>query len=229
VRTSIRWASAGGILYVVLFVVGAILMLRGPLGDEPPPEVISYFRNSDHRDRIFVGWLLVVIGVFFLVWFLAGLRETVRRLTGDGVLLTVTTIGGAVYAALTLVAASVWAAIFTMSDDTYRHEVYPGLIHAASDAGYVLHSAGGAAMGAMIVAVSIAALTARAIPTWAGWLSFIAGIAAVFSIFFVPWFVIAVWLVVASLLVTRVLGASPRAAAVARSHPACCGTLLLPA
>ena len=90
-----------------------------------------------------------------------------------------------------------------MSDDTYHHEVYPGLIHAAGDTAYVLHSAGGAAIGAMIVAVSLGALGARAIPMWLGWLSVVAGIVAVVSIFLIPWFVIAAWLVVAGILVTR--------------------------
>jgi hypothetical protein len=54
---------------------------------------------------------------------------------GDGLLTAVTTVGGAVYAATTLVAFSLDEAIYTMSDDTYNHAVYPGLIHAANDAG----------------------------------------------------------------------------------------------
>src|SRR5262249_38594563 len=91
-------------------------------------------------------------------------------------------------------------AIKTMSDDTYRHQVYPELIHLASDAGYVLHSGGGAGLGAAMVAVAAAVLKARSLPAWVAWLSVVAGIAAIFSIFFIPWIVIAVWLVVASIL-----------------------------
>jgi hypothetical protein len=67
-----------------------------------------------------------------------------------------------------------------MSDDTYQHEVYPGLIHAANDLGYVLHSAGGAALGAMMFASSISALSTRAVPLWLGWLSVLAGLVAIF-------------------------------------------------
>jgi hypothetical protein len=109
-----------------------------------------------------------------------------------------------VYAALTLVSAALQSAIYTMSDDTYRHEVYPGLIHAANDSSYVLHSAGGAGIGATIVAVSLAALGARAIPAWLGWLSVFAGVVSIFAVFFFPWIVIVVWLIVAGVLTTRV-------------------------
>jgi hypothetical protein len=209
----LRWAGLAGIVYVVLFVVGLIVLLHGlPDSSAPPAEVIRYYRDGGNRDHIHIGFLLILVGVFFLVWFVGALREVVRRLAGDGLLTAVTTVGGAVYAATTLVAFSLDEAIYTMSDDTYNHAVYPGLIHAANDAGYVIHSAGGVGLGAMIVAVSLAALGARALPAWLGWLSVLAGVVVVFSIFFFPWFVIALWLVVASVLVTR---ASMRAEPVA--------------
>ena len=202
----LRWAGLGGIVYVVLFVVGVIVLMNGlPDFDAPPAEVTRYFRDGGNRDHVHIGWLLILIGVFFFVWFVGALRELVRRLVGDGLLTTVTTVGGAIYAATTLVGFSLQEAIYTMSDDTYNHTVYPGLIHAANDAGYVIHSAGGAGLGAAIVAVSLAALGARALPTWLGWLSVLAGLVVIFSVFFFPWFVIALWLVVASVWVTRVL------------------------
>jgi hypothetical protein len=91
-----------------------------------------------------------------------------------------------------------------MSDDTYHHQVFPELIHAADDASYVLHSFGGVAIAAMIVATSLAARQARALPEWLCWVSVVAGISAIVSFFFFPWIVIGVWLVVAGVLVTRV-------------------------
>ena len=78
--------------------------------------------------------------------------------------------------------------------------MYPELIHAASDAGYVIHSGGGVGIGAAMIAVSIAVLRARSLPAWVAWLGVVAGIASIFSIFFFPWIVIAVWLVVAGVL-----------------------------
>jgi hypothetical protein len=196
-----RWAALGGVLYVVLFVIGTILLFDGsPEGDAAPNEVVRWYADSGHRDRLGLGWALCGLGLFFFLWFLAALRQALIRLVGEGFLPALATIGGAVYAALALAAIAVNMAIRTMSDDTYQDQVYPDLIHAANDAGYVLHSTAGAGIGAMMIAASLAVLMARALPAWVGWLGVVAGIVAIASILFFPWFVIALWLLVASVL-----------------------------
>ena len=138
--------------------------------------------------------------MFFFLWFLSALRQAVRRLEADdGFLTGLTTIGGVVYATLTLAALAVETGIRTMSDDTYHHTVYPGLIHAADDVSWVLHASGGAGLAAMIIAASLAALRARAVPTWAGWLGIVVGILGLGLIVFFPWFLVAIWILVVSI------------------------------
>jgi len=195
-----RWASLGGILYVVLFVIGVILMFDGePSSDASPAKVIAYYSKSSHRDKIAIGWIIAGLGIFFFLWFLSSLRRTVRRLEGDdGFLTGLTTIGGAIYATLAFAGIAVNMGIRTMSDDTYHHTVYPGLIHAADDAGYVLHATGGAGAAAMIIAATLAGMRAGAIPTWAGWLGVIAGILALGSIIFLPQAAIGLWILIVS-------------------------------
>jgi len=200
----IRWAALGGIAYVVLFVVGVLVILGGePDTSDAPAKLISYYSKSSHRDKVGLGWFLIILGVFFLLWFLAALRQAVRRLVGDGLLTAATTIGGAVYAASTIAAFSIETAIKTMSDDTYHHTVYPGLIHASEDIAYGLHSGGGVGAAVMMIAASLASLASPSVPRWASWLGVVAGISAIASFVFILWFVIAVWLVVASVLVFR--------------------------
>jgi hypothetical protein len=195
-----RYGALGGILYVVLFIIGTILLFDGtPDGDAPPGQVIAYYSSSDHRDKIVIGWIVAGLGVFFFLWFLSALRRTIRRQEGeDGFLTALTTIGGAVYATLALAALAINQGITTMSDDTYRHTVYPGLIHAANDASYILHATGGAGASAMIIAASLAAIRAAAVPAWAGWLGVLAGILALASIAFFPQAAIAIWILIAS-------------------------------
>jgi hypothetical protein len=195
-----RWAALGGILYVVLFVIGNILLFDGePGSDASPAKVIAYYSDSGHRDKIMIGWLLAGLGVFFFLWFLSSLRRAVRRLEGDdGFLTGLTTIGGAIYATLAFAALAVNAGIRTMSDDTYHHQVFPGLIHAANDASYVIHATGGAGASAMIIAASLAGLRAAAVPAWAGWLGVVAGILAIASIIFFPMAAIAIWILIVS-------------------------------
>ena len=196
-----RWAALGGVLYVVLFVIGTILAVGDePAGDAPPSKVVSWYADSGHRDRISIGWVLIGLGLFFFLWFLSALRQAVIRLVGEGFLPTLATVGGAVYATLALAAAAVNMGIKTMSDDTYRHQVFPELIHAANDTAYVLHSTGGAGIGAMMIAASLAVVRTRSLPVWVGWIGVVAGIIALASIVFFPWFLIALWLLTASVI-----------------------------
>jgi len=210
----VRWAVLGGVAYVVCFVVGVILIFNGaPDSSSAPGKIIAYYGKSGHRDRINIGWVVTGLGVFFFLWFLSALRRSVRLLEGDdGFLTGLTTVGGAIYASLTLAAIAVDTGIRTMSDDTYHHTVYPGLIHAADDAGWVLHASGGVGLGAMIIAASLAALRARAVPAWAGWLGIVVGILSLALIVFFPWFLAAIWILVVSVGMFLRAGREPRAA-----------------
>jgi hypothetical protein len=201
-----RWGALGGIVYVVLFIVGTILLYSdAPASDSPPAKIIAYYSDSGHRDRIGLGWAVAGLGVFAFLWFLSALRRAVRRWEGeDGYLTALATIGGAVYATLAFAALAVNMGIRTMSDDTYQHTVYPGLIHAADDAGYILHATGGAGASAMIIAASLAAMRAGVVRSWLGLLGIAAGIIALASILFFTQAAIAIWiLVVSGLLFAR--------------------------
>ena len=117
-----RWAALAGAAYVVLFLIGVILTYSGAVDTSAAPaKVIAYYSDSGHRDRVNFGWLIAGLGVFFFLWFLSALRQAVRRLEADdGFLTGLTTIGGVVYATLTLAALAVETGIRTMSDDTYH-------------------------------------------------------------------------------------------------------------
>jgi hypothetical protein len=197
-----RWSGLGAIAYVVLFIVGAILLFGGaPDGDAAPGKVIAWYSDSGHRDRIHIGWVLIGLGVLLLLWFVAGLREWVARV--DGFLATAVAVGGTLYATLALLSVSLNDAVRTMSDDTYRHRVFPELVHAADDAGYVIHAAGGAGAAVMIAAASLAALRAGAVPSWAAWVGVALGVIGLFSILFFPQLAIAIWLLAAGALLLR--------------------------
>ena len=99
-----------------------------------------------------------------------------------------------------------------MSDDTYHHQVYPSLIHAADDVSWLLHASGGAGVGAMIIAASLAALRAGVVATWAGWLGVVAGILGLGLIIFFPWFVVGIWILVVSIGMFLRSGKAPAAA-----------------
>jgi hypothetical protein len=196
-----QWAALGGVVYVVLFVIGNILIFSGtPSGDDPPAKFRSYFSDSGHRDRIGFGWVLAGLGVFFLLWFIGALREEVRSREGGGILTTMTAIGGSIYAALAFAAIALDMGVRTMSDDTYQHRVYPGIIHAADDASYIMHATGTAGLAATLVAVSLAILRFGGLPRWLAWFGLVAAVAALASIVFFTMAVWGAWILVASVL-----------------------------
>jgi len=196
-----RWAALGGTLFTILFVIGTLFLYSGaPDTSDSPAKVIAWYSGGGHRDRIHVGWILSGLAIFFLLWFVAALRRAVIAVDGEGILSTVTTIGGTVYAAAGFVAIAINDGIRTMSDDTYQHRVFPELLHAADDASYLVHATGGAAMGAMIIAVSLAFMWAGTWPKWAGWIGVVVGILALASLLFFTIWLFLLWIVVVSIV-----------------------------
>jgi hypothetical protein len=168
----------------------------------------AWYSSSGHRAHINLGWVLVGLALLCLIWFVADVRERVavaeqRSEPGRSFLTTLVTIGGAVFIAAGVCQIGIADGIKTMSDDTYHHQVYSGLIHAAGDASYIILAGSGVAMASLIFAVALATFSFGLLPRWAGWFGVVAGVAAVFSLFFFTMLVWLVWIAVASVLLYR--------------------------
>ena len=208
------WSSLAGLVFVVLAVVGSLLLFDGP-SDSSPAKMTAWYQSSSNRAHVNIGWILTGLGLFALIWFVTALRERVREseqaAPEQGTFLsTVVLVGGTVYIALAMAGIALSDGIKTMSDDTYQHQVYSGVIHAASDAGYLLVTTGGAAMGALIFATSIAIRRYAILPRWVSWFGFFAGVCAIASIIFFTMLLWLLWVAVAS--VTLFLASRPAAA-----------------
>ena len=190
-----RWGALAGVAYVVLFVIGVIMIFgSSPDSSSAPAKIVDYYSKSSHRTTMNIGWVLGGLGILAFMCFVITLRQTVRRLEGeDGFLAGLVMIGGGIYATLALAALAVNVAIRTMSDDTYHHQVFPALIHAADDAAWILHASGGAGAAAMVIAASVAGMRAGAVSRWLGWVGIVAGILSLGLIVFFPWFIFALW------------------------------------
>jgi hypothetical protein len=201
-RSVARWSILGGVLYVVLFVIGTIALFGGaPDGDATPAKVVQWYSDSGHRDRVNTGWILITLAVFCLLWFIAALRRAVSTVDGEGILTGVVGIGGGIYAALAFASVALNTGIRTMSDDTYQHRVFPELIHAAGDVSWVMHATGAVALGAMIIAASLAFMWGGVWPSWAGWVGVVVGILSLASIAFFPQFLFLLWILVVSVVI----------------------------
>ena len=196
-----RWAALSGAVYVLLFVVGTIVFFTGAKGGDDPLDVVKkWYSDSGHRNQIHAGWILIGLSIFFLLWFVAALRRAVSTIDGEGILTGIVSLGGGIYAACTIVAIGIEDGIKTMSDDTFQHRVYPELIHAADDAGWVIHAGGALGLAAMIIAASAAFMTRGTWPRWAGWLGIVVGVLSLASVAFFPQFLFLLWILVVSVL-----------------------------
>jgi len=212
-------SSLSGLAFVVLAVVGSVLLFHGP-SDSSPAKMAAWYGSGSNRTHINFGWLLTGLGLFALIWFVAVLRERIHssELTApeEGTFLsTVVLVGGTAYVAVAMAGIALAAGVKTMSDDTYHHEVYSGVIHAANDATYIMVVTGGAAMATLILATSIAVRRYGILPSWVGWFGYVAGVAAILSIAFFPMLLWLLWIAVAStmlFLAVRSGAAAPRAA-----------------
>jgi hypothetical protein len=205
------WSSLSGLVFVVLVVVGVFFLFDGP-SDGSPAKMTAYYGSSSHRTHTNIGWILMGLGLFALIWFVAALRERVRESEqGDTFLSTVVFVGGTVYVAVAMAGIAIADGIRTMSDDTYHHRVYSGVIHAANDASYILIVTGAVGMASLIFATAIAVRRYAILPRWLSWFGFVAGVAAIFSVIF---FTMIVWLLfIAVVSVTLFLASRPEAAA----------------
>jgi hypothetical protein len=198
------WSSLSGLVFVVLAVVGSLLLFDGP-SDSSPAKMTSYYDSSSNRLHINIGWILTGLGLFALIWFVSALRERVREseqaAQEQGTLLsTIVLVGGTVYVAVAMAGIAVTDGIKTMSDDTYHHQVYSGLIHAAGDASYIVLAGSGVAMASMIFAIALAVFSFGLLPRWVGWFGVVAGVAAIFSLFFFTMLVWLLWIAVVSVM-----------------------------
>jgi membrane protein implicated in regulation of membrane protease activity len=192
-------------VFVLLAVVGAIFLFDGPT-EGSPAKMAAWYGSSSNRMHVNVGWILTGLGLFALIWFVSALRERLQE-EDDSLLSTIVLVGGTVYVALAMAGIAVAGGTKTMSDDTYHHQVYSGVIHAANDVSYVLVVTGGAAMAALIFATAIAVRRYAILPGWLGWFGFVAGVAAIFSVVFFTMLIWLLWVAVAS--VSLFLGARP--------------------
>jgi hypothetical protein len=214
------WSSLSGLVFVVLAVVGSLLIFDGP-SDSSPAKMTAYYQSGSHRAHINIGWILLGLGLFALIWFVAALRERIRlseqATPEEGTFLsTLVLVGGTVYIAVAMAGIALADGVKTMSDDTYQHQVYSGVIHAANDATYIMVVTGGAAMAALIFATAIAVRRYAILPRWVGWLGFVAGVAAIASVIFFTMLFWLLWIAVASValfLAARSEVAAPKAAA----------------
>jgi hypothetical protein len=190
-----RWSPLGGLVFAVATIV--VLVFANVDTGETPQEVIEAVKDNDFE----IGTLgfLGLASLPLLLWFFAGLYVRVARLrsqTAPALVLT----GGTAFALLFFLAVTIWSAPLIdfpgKADATAEANAYLTI----DDIGWFSLGGAGISFALMAVAASVAALRARAVPTWVGWLSLVVGAAAVATVAFVGIFAWLAWLLAVSVL-----------------------------
>jgi len=187
-------AGVGGIAFAVLTFV-AQFVGKPPGGNYKASDVADYLAKG-HRPSVYVSEYLVLLGVLGLICLLAHLRDRVR-LEGEAFRLESIFWGSGLAAAACIAAgwsilvAPSLANAFGGSNVSFDPRVTYDIVLAGA---IVMIGAGGFLLAVAMIAL---ALGARAtLPAWLRWLTLIAGVIALASLAYLPFFVTFIWALV---------------------------------
>jgi hypothetical protein len=199
-----QWAPLSGIVFVVLFVVG-IMLLNTPDTDDPLTKIKAFYDDSGNRRQIIIAaYVLWLSGVFFF-WFLASLRSRLMSVEGPpGRLTSIAFAGGVVFVAMLMVATSCFAFIAGEISFGDVHNISPDFERVLPDLGYPILLIGGMFSAiAMIDAASVLIVRTGVLPKWIGWYGFVAAIGLLFAAFFIPIILLLLWVLFVSVALLR--------------------------
>jgi hypothetical protein len=200
-----RLAPVSGVLYAVFYVVGAVLLLFDAIDEGSDAELVSYFADSGNRAGHIAGFLFAGAGILFLLVFVATLGSRLRRVESEPRILSTLVVGaGVTSAALLLVAASLFASTaFTADELGADFAVDPNAVRLTLYVGFLLLIGAVFTMSVLIASTSVLAIRTAVLPTWVGWLGFVAIVLAVLEVLLLPVWVTPLWaaIVAAVLLV----------------------------
>lgn len=169
-----RWLPLGGILFLILGGLGAVIYGETPdfVGS---PEAISAFYEAE-SDPVTVGNVLYLFGGAFLLVFVAALRAGLERVAGPtSPQATLALIGGVAGTAMMIGAASIDLVAALRVDE--QGSIDPATATVLWDVSGVLFGlAAGFGWGVALLAAASVALRRDALPAWLGVLSAIWGI-----------------------------------------------------
>jgi hypothetical protein len=205
-----RWAPAAGSLFAALFVLAVIVTPAGLDIGEKLPEVTRNFATEDYRSTAGFVFILVLLSALCFLWFLADLTASVRSLS-QGMLASLVPVAGVAFI-MAIVAA---AAIFLTPLVVIGHSELGGGDPKTAATMYILLMNVGLAMVGFAGIAGALLMSAAATVTYRGGLLprralIVIVIGAILAalgtwMFFVPILFVVLWVLVASVMRTRLV------------------------
>jgi hypothetical protein len=167
-------AAAGGIIGVVLFVIGILVMGQPPDIDADATTVADFFK--DNRDQVLWGTFIQGLGVISVIWFIGALGAAMRD-AGEGRLAAVMGIAFAITFSIGAVAALTRGALaFSIAE-----AADPGISLSFYRMGGYLDTTSNLIGSAFFIAVAGAVVRTGLVAKWWGWVSGLAGLWLIIS------------------------------------------------
>jgi hypothetical protein len=209
-----RWAPLTGVLSVACSLVGVMFVLNQPQDKDSNAKIVAYFADHAHRVNGIVGFFVFLVGILFLLTFLAALRE--RLLAGEGQPGRLSALAfGAGIASLPLWAVSMLLASAPSfaANESSSFRVDPNTFRLLADTAYFAWVAAVVVSSVVVWATSALALRTGVLPRWYAQLGILVGVVQLFGFFFFPFFVWWLWIIVTSILLFKRPGLVPARAA----------------
>ncbi len=170
-----RMTPLAGVFSIVMFVIGVFVVESGdiPGDDATGAEHASYY--ADALGTLAVGAVIWGIGVIALIWFLDGLRTEINPASGQ---LGRLAYGYGFGAAIFLLGSLMPDVAAALAADGLDRPLESGAAEAASFLGDGFFVVAELLLAGFFLAVGLAAVRARALPAWLGWIAFLLAIVA---------------------------------------------------
>jgi hypothetical protein len=164
VREWERWAAGSGVAYVVFAIIGFFFVPDLPQPSTGNEALLAYFAAKT-EELSFQVFFFALAGISFL-WFIGTLAGALRRAEDESTgLAAIAVAAGATANAVFLAGMICWSALAASADTILDQGVARGLY----DVGRFAYTLFGAPAAAFVLAVSIAALRTRFLPSGLGW------------------------------------------------------------
>lgn len=192
-----RLAPLTGVLFVVLTAASFLVTGEPPDNDAPAREIVDFY--ADKEGQVIFGAVLASLAAVSLLFFAATVRRALRRGEQDMGVLSMAALGGGIVAAAGIATDSAFRFVLADGADDIS-PVAMQTIHALWSTFFFPMVVG---IGALVLAVSFAAIRTRVIPVWLAWVGIL-----IFVVFFTPagfiaFLVSGLWIAALSVLLWR--------------------------
>jgi hypothetical protein len=194
--TCSRWAPISGIAFVAVYIF-AMFAAKTPDSSDPADTIAAYYPDSkSHRVWMIVAAYVLIGAAMLFLWFLSGLRSRLRAAEGsDGTLSTLAFAAGVLFVGLISVGGLALASVPASISFAENHvTVGADTIEILMSLGYGAILVGGMLSAAvMIFTISVLTLRTGALPRWSAWVGFLAAIALLFAVIWIPQVALLIW------------------------------------